>query len=379
MYVMMNKAPFTIEVQEDRRPCDPWIEIEQNQCVPLWPKSKGENLAKMLRVRTKNDTHACSPFSYNEVECTLLKMNNKYGGINVDVQVTEGGIYITFLEYHPGDAPALIINHTNHPISFWEKGNVNERQLKSYETMLYTWADPAGPRVILWDKDDKQVENDLRRDGSDELKLSGNSLEKSYWVSFLDGTQRVLLFSNEESIVREAHSANRLDKVTQEIEVDIRGIGLSLVNNIKQVDIMYIGIASSGVIWEEKKKSRYFKSMKIQEVQTIEDKYQEYLREKYVGTVSNKTFYLDAGQKIKIDFDGMILHKSTPREIRRTFYPGLWAQIKSSSYQLQFHAKINRIQIDNQLADCIFPVVLAPVPPPRSVATTTGDYTFSDI
>lgn len=54
----------------------------------------------------------------------------QYGGINVDVQVTEGGVYITFMEYHAGNAPALIINHTNHPISYREKGNVNERYFK---------------------------------------------------------------------------------------------------------------------------------------------------------------------------------------------------------------------------------------------------------
>lgn len=53
----------------------------------------------------------------------------QFGGINVDVQVTEGGIYITFSEYHAGDAPALIINHTDKLMSFWEKGNVNERSL----------------------------------------------------------------------------------------------------------------------------------------------------------------------------------------------------------------------------------------------------------
>lgn len=54
--------------------------------------------------------------------------------------------------------------------------------------------------------------------------------------------------------------------------------------------------------------------------------------------------------------------------IRRIFYPGVWLQIRSSPYQLQLHAKINRIQIDNQLTDCIYPVVLAPVPLPKSVA-----------
>lgn len=188
----------------------------------------------------------------------------------------------------------------------------------------------------------------------------------------MDGTQRVLLFTNNKSIATEAHSASRLDQVSQEIEVDIHGIGLSLVNNVKQVDIMYIGIASSGVIWEEKKKSKYFKAMKIQEVHTLEEKYQEYLRDRQVGAGQEKAFYLDVSNKIKIDFDLMLLQKSSVREIRRTFYPGLWVQIKSSPYQLQLHAKINRIQIDNQLADCIFPVVLAPVPPPRSVAATTG-------
>lgn len=159
--------------------------------------------------------------------------------------------------------------------------------------------------------------------------------------------------------------------MSQEIAVDIHGIGLSLVNNIKQCDIMYIGIASSGVIWEEKKKLKYYKQMKIQEVQIMEERFQEYLRQKLVG-VNDKPLFLDAHNKIRIDFDTMTLMKPKPRPIRRTFYPGLWIQMKSSPYQLQLHAKINRIQIDNQLTDCIFPVVLAPVPPPKSVAATTG-------
>lgn len=135
---------------------------------------------------------------------------------------------------------------------------------------------------------------------------------------------------------------------------------------------MYIGIASSGVIWE-KKKSKYYKQMKIQEVQILEERYQEYLRLKQVGS-ADKPLYLDTHSKIKIDFDNMLLLKSRPRPIRRTFYPGLWIQMKSSPYQLQLHAKINRIQIDNQLTDHIFPVVLAPVPPPKSVAATTGTF-----
>lgn len=160
-----------------------------------------------------------------------------------------------------------------------------------------------------------------------------------------------------------------INQVSQEVEIDIHGVGLSLVNNMKQCDIMYIGIASSGVIWEEKKKSKYFKQMKILEVQTLEDRYQQYLRLKQAGAEQDH-YYLDTANKIPIDFDHMVLRKSSPREIRRKFSPALWVQMKSSPSQLQLHAKINRIQIDNQLADCIFPVVLAPVPPPKSVAAS---------
>lgn len=88
----------------------------------------------------------------------------------MDVQVSEGGIYVTLSAYHPGDAPARIINHTRRPVSFYEKGNVNERILKSNEEMLYTWQNPAGDRLIWWQDGDKTIENDLRRDGLGEMR-----------------------------------------------------------------------------------------------------------------------------------------------------------------------------------------------------------------
>jgi hypothetical protein len=35
---------------------------------------------------------------------------------------------------------------------------------------------------------------------------------------------------------------------------------------------------------------------------------------------------------------------------------------------------VNRLQIDDQMYDCVFPVVLAPVPPPKSVAADSGRF-----
>ena len=37
-----------------------------------------------------------------------------------------------------------------------------------------------------------------------------------------------------------------LERIDQEITVEIEGVGLSLVNNITQTDVMYLGITRSG-------------------------------------------------------------------------------------------------------------------------------------
>uniref|UniRef100_A0A182IQ42 Vacuolar protein sorting-associated protein 13 n=1 Tax=Anopheles atroparvus TaxID=41427 RepID=A0A182IQ42_ANOAO len=367
-FVLINRAMFDIEVQEHLRPGDSWTTVRVDDCVPLWPKTEDN---RMLKVKSCDRPEVTAPFKYTEVQCTLLQLRNRYGGINVDVHVTEGAIYITFTGYYPGDAPALLMNHTQEPFAFREKGDVNGKILMPSQMALYTWIDPAGERKILWESGPKAqpIENDLRRDGISEFRSpTDNTI---YWVSFLNGTQRVLLITDNCNIAYGVHSASRLDQVSQEVKLEVHGVGLSLVNNLKPTDLMYIGIASSGVIWEERKRSGRFRQMKIQETLYMEAQYQQYLRDQEVGSVANKSYWLNGETRYEIDFAGMVLRKSTERSIKRTFYPGLWVEIKSSSHQLQFHAKVNRIQIDNQLVDCIFPVVLAPVPPPKSVAATT--------
>jgi vacuolar protein sorting-associated protein 13A/C len=185
----------------------------------------------MLRAKIIETDEVSAPFKYDEVQCSLLRLNNKFGGINVDVHVTEGVIYITFTEYHPGDAPGLIMNFTDEEISFWEKGNVNMTTLHPREMIYYTWNDPAGERSITWKNRGKDnIENDLRKDGVDQFvtvhdktisanKRDSSSRRKSsqnesvFWVSFLNGTQRVLLFTENSTIANNTQSSNRLDQV----------------------------------------------------------------------------------------------------------------------------------------------------------------------
>jgi len=81
---------------------------------------------------------------------------------------------------------------------------------------------------------------------------------------------------------------------------------------------------------------------------------------------------------MEVDFEEETLYRPVHRRVRRIFQAGLWAQYKMSPHQVQFHAKMNRLQIDNQLDDCIFPTVLAPVPIPKSVAADTVPKPFTE-
>lgn len=65
-------------------------------------------------------------------------------------------------------------------------------------------------------------------------------VEVSY-VSFLDGTQRVLLFTEDAEAVSEEKLAGRYESSGMEVILKIHGIGISLVNNISQVEILYMG------------------------------------------------------------------------------------------------------------------------------------------
>jgi hypothetical protein len=72
----------------------------------------------------------------------------------------------------------------------------------------------------------------------------------------------------------------------------------------------------------------------------------------------------------------MVLHQVLRRQIRRTYHPGVWLQLRSSRHQQQLHAKLHTLQVDCQMPDCVFPTILAPVPPPKSVAADKGKIRF---
>lgn len=80
----------------------------------------------------------------------------------------------------------------------------------------------------------------------DELgQLSYDGLTQVHWVSFLDGRQRVLLFTEDLAVVTKARQAEDLEQFQQEVRVSLRNLGLSLINNRRRQEIAYIGITRS--------------------------------------------------------------------------------------------------------------------------------------
>ena len=141
-------------------------------------------------------------------------------------------------------APALLVNHTDLSMKYWEKNDTNVMYLRSKHCALFTWDNYSGSEILVWspessDNENKFVENNLKNDNAGELIYESRSI---YWISFLNGPQRTLLFTRDMNIVRELQISSDIENIHTEIIIELCGLGISLCNNIDQKDILYAAI-----------------------------------------------------------------------------------------------------------------------------------------
>ena len=80
------------------------------------------------------------------------------------------------------------------------------------QVSMYTWTDKMGDRELEWSCGKKEnVKNDLVKDGIGEFMFDADN--KVYWVSFLDGMQRVLLFTEDLVIATIAQQVGNMMKL----------------------------------------------------------------------------------------------------------------------------------------------------------------------
>ncbi|XP_077174397.1 intermembrane lipid transfer protein VPS13C isoform X2 [Paroedura picta] len=375
-YTIANKSSFELEVGEvaadGALPTNKWTYFSAAECLPFWP----ENLSGRLCLRVIGCERASQAFFYSRQDSgTLLRLEELSTGILVDVNVSDHSTVISFSDYHEGDAPALIINHTPCvTLKYRQSGLQEETQLKPREVKLFAWADPTGSRKLTWTYAQSTGEHDLLKDECGQFPYNSNT--QIHWVSFLDGRQRVLLFTDDVALVSKARQAEEMEQPDQEITVALHSLGLSLVNNENKQEISYVGITSSGVVWEFRPKQKW-KPFSQKQISLLEHAYERHLS----GGSADPSGWVQVDSNLEVNFNKRPMEMRLPTKcsIKRDFLSGIHVEFKQSPHQRSLRAQLYWLQVDNQLPGSMFPVVFHPVAPPKSIALDSEPKPFIDV
>ncbi|XP_078029066.1 intermembrane lipid transfer protein VPS13C isoform X7 [Epinephelus lanceolatus] len=369
-YTLVNKSSYELEVGEvTGQTSTKWHYISSTECLPLWP----ENGSGKLCVRVVGSESTSKFFFFNRQDNGTLLSLDMCGGIIVDVNISDLSTVISFSDYYEGAAPALLLNHTPWvTISYRQRGSQVVHQLKPNEARRFVWDDPAGNRTLSWSCMEHSGELDLLKD--EVGQFSYDSLSQVHWVSFLDGRQRVMLFTEDVAVVTKARQAEELEQFQQEVKVSLQNLGLSLINNASRQEISYIGITSSGVVWEMKPKNRW-KPFSQKNINLLEKTYQSQLSGKNEGGWVR----LETNLEVNLSGANMMMRQPFSCPVRRNFLSGIQVEFKQSLHQRSLRAQLHWLQVDNQLPGAIFPIVFHPVPPPKSIALDSEPKPFIDV
>ncbi|XP_051807014.1 vacuolar protein sorting-associated protein 13A isoform X1 [Acanthochromis polyacanthus] len=396
-FMLVNRTKHSVFICEEGQ--ENWTEAEPEQsAVPFWP----ENVTKRLKIKVGGCLLPPQTIDFTRPEnCLLLHLDNSVGGIIVDVNLSEHSATIRFSEYHDGAAPFLIINHTKDQtlqfhqsartestwvpdelldLSFSEEEDSSQKEMEQEEleagkAVHYTWTQPTGSRELCWTcgtyGGKLRSEEDLLKDMNNEGKL--------FVISFYEGLQRVVLFTEDQRIYKVLCENEKAQLAEQEIILSLQNMGVSLVNNSSSQEVSFIGITSSDVVWESKpKKKNRWKTMSAKDAEMLENSFKEYIES---GSVDDAIRDLENNFQVKFTPSGMDMQMLQPVEapLRRHFLPGVKVEYSISPRQRAYRVKIHRIQIQNQLPGAIFPYVFYPVKLPKSITMDSEPKPLTDI
>ncbi|XP_041643525.1 vacuolar protein sorting-associated protein 13A isoform X2 [Cheilinus undulatus] len=373
-YMLVNRTKHSIFICEEGQ--ENWTEAQPEQsAIPFWP----ENDTKLLKIKVDGCLLPPQRIDFTRPEnCLLLHLDNSVGGIIVDVNLSEHSATIRFSEYHDGAAPFLIINHTKDQTLHFHQSSQKEaehEELEAGKAVHYTWTEPTGSRELCWRwggySGKLKSEEDMRQDMNNEGKL--------FLISFYEGLQRVVLFTEEQRIYKLLCESEKAQLAEQEIILSLQNVGISLINNSTSQEVSFIGITSSDVVWELKpKKKNRWKTLSTKEAEMLENKFKEYTES---GRVDSDPIELENNYQVVFTPNGVDMRMLEPCEapLRRHFLPGVKVEYSVSPRQSAYRVQIHRIQIQNQLPGAIFPYVFYPVKLPKSITMDSEPKPLTDI
>ncbi|CAH2294187.1 vacuolar sorting-associated 13A isoform X1 [Pelobates cultripes] len=370
-FMITNRSDYKLNAIEEGG--ERWINVGCEQCVPFWP----DNTDNMLVVQIEGSQIPSKKIYFNKQDnSTLLRLDDKFGAILVDVTLREHSTVITFSNYHKGAAPFLLINHTNAETIEFFQSSVNglKESLPPGKAVFYAWEDPTSQRELTWTCGSMSGVLTQTKDRVEYLQLENSVV---HLVSFLEGLQRIVLFTQDESVFQVTLDNEKAELAEQEITISLSNMGISLVNNYTKQEVSYIGISSSDVVWETKKKSRW-RPLSIKQTETLEEIYKEYSES---TPTENKIVELDPNNQVCLTptFTNMKFIQPPSAPVRRSFLPAVKIEYSSSAHQTSIRLQVYRIQIQNQIPGAIFPFVFYPIKPPKSVTMDSEPKPFTDV
>ncbi|XP_041980096.1 vacuolar protein sorting-associated protein 13A-like isoform X3 [Aricia agestis] len=406
-FIVYNDTRRHLRFMEENEAADLWMDLAPTQCAPYWPQT--DSMA--MHVKYRDSGVVSQHFPVTVPHSTVLRMD-KGSAICVDVTGgTDRPFTITFRPYGVGDAPVRIDNLCDD--LFLKMHQVDSGQvalLSPYQSMLYTWDDPMKERKLTWNiytNKGKGFLADFSQDGFGEVKVSYRSVKNStvvvkssvtsklsctltrlapkspepcssssddsdssdlpevhakgkkmrkdkvivYWISFMDGYQRVFALAQDEKIAHQYRTRINSEKSSYEVYLSLASVGLSVCvptsNSVKELS--YISISDSVPKWEINVSNKW-KQLAPDITAWIEENYQ----------TEQKKCQLK--EFLHIDLEKMHMTKPFFSELRRIYSPGVWLQFRKSETHSFHHLKLHNLQIDNQLYDAVFPNVLYPAP-----------------
>ncbi|XP_069379782.1 intermembrane lipid transfer protein VPS13A isoform X2 [Paralichthys olivaceus] len=373
-YMLVNRTKHSVFICEDGQ--DNWTEAHPEQsAIPFWP----ENDTKRVKIKVEGCLLPPRRIDFTRPEnCLLLHLDNSLGGIIVDVNLSDHAAIIRFSEYHDGAAPFLIINHTTDQTLLFQQSSqkiTEQYELEPGRAVHYTWAEPTGSRELCWKcgtyTGKLKSEEDLREDMNNEGKL--------FVISFYEGLQRVVLFTEEQRIYKLLCESEKAQLAEQEIILSLKNMGVSLVNNSSSQEVSFMGITSSDVVWELKpKKKNRWKTLSTKEAEMLENNFKDYIES---APIDNAIIDLENNFQVSFTPNGMDMRMLQPCDapLRRHFLPGVKVEYSVSPRQSAYRVQIHRIQIQNQLPGAIFPYVFYPVKLPKSITMDSEPKPLTDI
>ncbi|XP_025830546.1 vacuolar protein sorting-associated protein 13C [Agrilus planipennis] len=384
-FLVSNNTNKFLRFMEVNEKTDLWIDLPPNETFVFWP----ETSSMQMQVKYRDSTFISQAFSITSRLLTVLRMD-KGSALTV---LVEGGktdpFCISFHKYQSGDAPVLIKNMCPEVyLKIQQSEQPITHVLNPNHSLLFTWDEPSKSRQLIWnvynnrghgffidiekngfgEEKINQTSNGRRfrsqqssstNDSSNEESDSVESILKSpinktrknkfkiYWICYYNGTQRVLVFSQQNSLVQQIKDTNFVEMCHTEFLLSLSGLAISVFSqhNLKK-ELACLSLTSSPATWEVNVGHKW-KTLTVELASWIEDKYR----------LGYKKCQLK--DYIHIDFEKMFMLKPFLAELRRSHNSAVYLQHRKSKINQQVNLLLNFLQIDNKYSSS---VILRPMP-----------------